>query len=259
MKNSLKVILADSSENFGEAEQEIFRNYGMDVLLCEKDGFALLEKIRTFKPDIVVADAVMFHMDIMGVLNALRELPSEDRPIIIALSGSNNMLLQQEILKAGASCCIIKPFELSMLVEKILELAKWSTEQQKTVINTKNTSDTDLELIVTKIIHQIGVPAHIKGYQYLREAIIISVKDSNAINAVTKKLYPAVAQKYNTTASRTERAIRHAIEVAWDRGDVDIINNYFGYTIDNNRGKPTNSEFIALIADRLSLSLRQSS
>ena len=154
---------------------------------------------------------------------------------------------------AGAALCLIKPIRTDSLLEHVDELLTIRNGGTGTLSSLPSEGPDDIETQVTQIIHQIGVPAHIKGYQYLRTAILLTVKDSDIINSVTKVLYPSVAKKYSTTTSRVERAIRHAIEVAWDRGDVDTLNSYFGYTIQNNRGKPTNSEFIAMIADNLRL------
>ena len=157
-----------------------------------------------------------------------------------------------EASMAGADICLLKPFETSSLILHIASLLK--SRNKRNGSGSDRMSDIpDMEAQVTKIIHQIGVPAHIKGYQYLRCAILMTIDDGDVINSVTKVLYPTVAKKYQTTTSRVERAIRHAIEVAWDRGDVDTLNSYFGYTIQNSRGKPTNSEFIAMIADNLRL------
>ena len=155
---------------------------------------------------------------------------------------------------AGAELCLLKPYDTVSICEHIAEILK--SRRGRLVSGTLSPADErtpDIETQVTKIIHQIGVPAHIKGYQYLRTAILLTIEDNDIINSVTKILYPSVAKQYQTTTSRVERAIRHAIEVAWDRGDVDTLNSYFGYTIQNNRGKPTNSEFIAMIADNLRL------
>lgn len=159
-----------------------------------------------------------------------------------------------EATNAGADLCLRKPFDYPSLMEHIRSLLSIREARGAMLTMPQDIEDTpNMEQQVTKIIHQIGVPAHIKGYQYLRTAILMTVSDSDIINSVTKVLYPSVAKKYATTTSRVERAIRHAIEVAWDRGDVDVLNSYFGYTIQNNRGKPTNSEFIAMIADNLRL------
>ena len=167
-----------------------------------------------------------------------------------------NQSIFMEAAHAGADLCMLKPYNMESLCQHIRTLAKnrLGDDVAAPIAEQEQDSRTpDIETQVTRIIHQIGVPAHIKGYQYLRTAILLTVKDSDIINSVTKVLYPSVAKKYQTTTSRVERAIRHAIEVAWDRGDVDTLNAYFGYTIQNNRGKPTNSEFIAMIADNLRL------
>jgi two-component system response regulator (stage 0 sporulation protein A) len=166
------------------------------------------------------------------------------------ISPINKQSILLEASEAGADLCLLKPLDITSLSEHVKALTKQKNMSAKSSDFGENT---DLEAQVTKIIHQIGVPAHIKGYQYLRSAILMTIEDNEIINSVTKVLYPTVAKKYQTTTSRVERAIRHAIEVAWDRGDVDTLNSYFGYTIHNSRGKPTNSEFIAMIADNLRL------
>ena len=161
-------------------------------------------------------------------------------------------------MAAGADYSFLKPFDLDILAERISQLTGWNTAGQENIRKVSSDVQGNLEVVVSEIMHQIGVPAHIKGYQYLREAIILSINDSEMMNSVTKLLYPTVAKTFKTTPSRVERAIRHAIEVAWDRGDVDVLSSYFGYTIQNTRGKPTNSEFIAMISDKLRLRMKVS-
>lgn len=224
--------------------------------MCEKDGSLLLEKIRTEKPDVVLADIFMQNQDILGVLDEIKKTDAKERPMIMAMSSFDNPRLEKETLNAGASYYFLKPFDINAMAERIIRLSGWRNEISPVVVKDNVVTDPELELMVTEIIHQIGVPAHIKGYHYLREAIILSVKNSEIINSVTKLLYPTVAKNHGTTSSRVERAIRHAIEVAWDRGDIDVLNSYFGYTIQNDRGKPTNSEFIAMISDKLRLRLK---
>jgi len=187
-------------------------------------------------------------------LSAVREMEIKQRPMFMVMSSFDSPRLEKETLSAGATYYFLKPFNVDMLANRIIQLANWNNETAPIVVNNVM-NDNDLELMITEIIHQIGVPAHIKGYQYLREAIMLSVKDNEMINSVTKLLYPTVAKRNCTTASRVERAIRHAIEVAWDRGDIDTLDSYFGFTIQNDRGKPTNSEFIAMISDKLRLRL----
>lgn len=255
MEKKIKIVIADDSTEFGQNCAGALKSYGMEVMLCQKDGARLINTIKTTHPDVVIADVFMPNTDILGVLAAIKDMEERFKPLVMAISGFDNPRLEKETLNAGACYYFIKPFDTNMLAERIIQLSGWKNEQVP-VVKDNVVSDSDLELMVTDIIHQIGVPAHIKGYHYLREAIILSIKDNEMINSVTKLLYPTVAKKNQTTSSRVERAIRHAIEVAWDRGDVDVLNSYFGYTIHNGRGKPTNSEFIAMIADKLRLRLK---
>ena len=256
MQKKLKIIIADDSTELGQSCAKALKSYGMDVVLCEKDGRCILSKTKTEKPDVILADVFMPNLDILGVLNGLKEVEAKARPMVMAMSSFDNQRLEKETLDAGASYYFLKPFDINTMAERIIQLSGWKNEISPVVVKDNVVTDPELELMVTEIIHQIGVPAHIKGYHYLREAIILSVKNSEIINSVTKLLYPTVAKNHGTTSSRVERAIRHAIEVAWDRGDIDVLNSYFGYTIQNDRGKPTNSEFIAMISDKLRLRLK---
>ena len=256
MEKKLKVVIADDSTELGQNCAKALKSYGMDVELCEKDGRKVLEKARNVHPDVVVADVFMPNLDILGVLNNLKSVEEKERPMVMAMSSFDNQRLEKETLDAGASYYFLKPFDMNTLAERIIKLSGWRNEVSPVVVKDNVLTDPQLELMITEIIHQIGVPAHIKGYHYLREAILLSIKDTEIINSVTKILYPTVAKKHSTTSSRVERAIRHAIEVAWDRGDIDTLNSYFGYTVQNDRGKPTNSEFIAMISDRLRLQMK---
>jgi two-component system response regulator (stage 0 sporulation protein A) len=258
MENKLKVLVADNSVDMGQVCAATLRSYGMDVTTVSKDGQEVLDCINRDLPDVVLMNAFMTRIDAIGVLRAIKSSSSYKKPIMIVMSTDNGMISSQ-VMDAGASYFFPMPFDHDLLAERINQLVSASEEHKSAFtksqsVSTFNSSQ-DVEIIVTKIFHQIGVPAHIKGYHYLREAIMLAIKDIDIINSVTKQLYPSVAKKYETTSSRVERAIRHAIEVAWDRGDVDILNSYFGYTIHNSRGKPTNSEFIAMIADKLRLQL----
>ena len=255
MEKKLKVLIADDTTGFGQNCANVLKTYGMDVFLCAKDGIEVLEEIKSQHPDVVLADVFMPGLDVLGVLRGLESMDKKNRPMVMAMSSYDNARLEIETLSAGASYYFLKPFDMNVLAERIIQLSGWKNEPVELTAKAAS-SEPDLELMVTEIIHQIGVPAHIKGYHYLREAIMLAVKDSEIINSVTKMLYPTVAKMHDTTSSRVERAIRHAIEVAWDRGDVDVLNSYFGYTIHNGRGKPTNSEFIAMIADKLRLRLK---
>lgn len=253
MEKKLKVIIADDSTEFGHNCAHTLKSYGMDVALCAKDGMKLISEIKSGNPDVVLADVFMPGLDVLGVLASMEKLDKTRRPMLMAMSSFDNPKLEMETLSAGASYYFLKPFDANVLAERIIQLSGW---RSMNLAPAARADGADLELMITEIIHQIGVPAHIKGYHYLREAITLAVNDSQIINSVTKLLYPTVAKKFSTTSSRVERAIRHAIEVAWDRGDVDVLNSYFGYTIHNGRGKPTNSEFIAMIADKLRLRLK---
>jgi len=195
----------------------------------------------------VVMDMFMPNLDALGVMQALSQDGGE-RPLCIVCAAYTTPILEREILSAGAAYFAIAPYDKPSMVDRIFSLISTRGRHFET-----EPSDPQLRVQVTEILHQIGVPAHIKGYHYLRDSILMAIEDPEIINAVTKQLYPSVAKAYNTTSSRVERAIRHAIEVAWDRGDVDVLNSYFGYTIHNTRGKPTNSEFIAMISDKLCL------
>ena len=256
MEEKLKIVIADNTTELGKKCAQTFANHGMNVVLCDKDGRSVLEKIKTEKPDMVLADVFMPNLDILGVLSEIKDMNSKDKPMIMAMSGFDNPKLEKEMIDAGASYYFLKPFDTNTMAERLIQLSSWRNKSERLVIKNILPSDPELEAMITEILHQIGVPAHIKGYHYLREAIILSIKNSDIVNSVTKLLYPTVAKTYHTTASRVERAIRHAIEVAWDRGDLDVLNSYFGYTIQNDRGKPTNSEFIAMISDKLRLKLK---
>lgn len=256
MEKKLKVVIADNTSQVGEVCAKALASYGMNVTLCEKDGYKALETTKRVKPDVLLADVFMPNLDILGVLSDLKQMDEKERPMVMAMSSFDNERLEKETLSAGAGYYFLKPFDLNTMAQRIISLSGWRNEKSPVVVKDNVVTDSGLYVMITEIIHQIGVPAHIKGYHYLRDGIMMSVKDSEVINAITKLLYPTIAKKYNTTSSRVERAIRHAIEVAWDRGDIDTLNSYFGYTIQNDRGKPTNSEFIAMIADKLRLQLK---
>lgn len=253
MNQKMKVLLGDDSLNFGVICAEMLEKMNFIVKKTAKDGIEVLEAIQSFRPDIVVMESFMPHIDSIGIMKSVGAA-KEGAPHFIVTSSYENNQIEKEIMNNGASFYMMKPFDLSVLVDRIQNLANKIRYEHSSVKD--RMQNQDLEVVVTDVIHQIGVPAHIKGYHYLREAIILSIKDNEMINSVTKLLYPTIAKTFNTTSSRVERAIRHGIEVAWDRGDVDVLNSYFGFTIHNGRGKPTNSEFIAMIADRLKLQMK---
>ncbi len=255
MDKLIKVLLADNSDTFGIPCANRMRVHGLDVEIIEKDGKRVVEAISQKKPDVVILDFFLPRLDAIGVMNGVKTLKLAKLPQFMVMSGFDNSNLEREAITAGASYYFLKPFDYDEMAHRILALATvgGTVEPLRRHAGKESSS---LEMQVTEIIHQIGVPAHIKGYQYLRDSIMMAIEDEEIINAVTIRLYPAVAKKHGTTSSRVERAIRHAIEVAWDRGDVDVLNSYFGYTIHNGRGKPTNSEFIAMISDKFRLQLK---
>lgn len=258
MTEKKKVLIADDNKEFCAQAAAMLRTCGFETVFAPKDGIKATQAIVEHQPSVVVIDVFMPRLDAIGVMKAVREDETISQPMFMMMSTFDNGILEREVLAAGAAYYFLRPFDVSMLVERIVQLtASHSVPDNVSRITSVRSATPNLEVTVTDIIHQIGVPAHIKGYHYLREAIIMSVNDPEIINSVTKQLYPSVAKRFSTTSSRVERAIRHAIEVAWDRGDVDVLNSYFGYTIHNTKGKPTNSEFIAMISDKLRLKLRQ--
>lgn len=248
-----RILIADTGDEFRHLlMQAAQREPDMVVAGDTGDGQELVKMVRQMKPDAVIMDLVLSGID---GLEAIRELQTLDNPPrILVLSSYIKGDLASTAAEYGADYLMTKPCRAETLFERVRTLLANGLEERD---GGESGYAGDLEREVTAIIHEVGVPAHIKGYQYLREAIIFTVKDMDAINAVTKVLYPAVARKFGTTASRVERAIRHAIEVAWDRGDLETLQKYFGYTVSNAKGKPTNSEFIAMISDRLVLDRRQ--
>ena len=241
-----KVMVADAGDGFRHLLVEsIDGESDLTVVGDTGDGELLVELCRQRQPDVVVMDMVLAKMDGVEVLSALGELPVKPKVLILSSFASGSVA---DLAAAkGADYFMMKPCKTTSVVERIRQMITASHSEEEPE------RSAGLESTITAIIHEIGVPAHIKGYQYLREAIMIAVEDMDVINAVTKVLYPEVAKRFGTTASRVERAIRHAIEVAWDRGDLETLQKYFGYTVSNAKGKPTNSEFIAMIADRLQL------
>ena len=254
MEHPTTVIIADNSEEFCGALSEALQRTGrFTVIGTALDGEQALHMIAAQNPEVLVLDLMLSKRDGISVL---KELAAQDlKPAILATSGFITDFVASAAAGLGAKYLMLKPCDMTALVERLEEIR--GGESQRTTPNRKG-SKQSIESMVTGIIHEIGVPAHIKGYQYLREAIIIAVNDMDVINAITKVLYPQVAKTFQTTPSRVERAIRHAIEVAWDRGDLDTLQRFFGYTVSNTKGKPTNSEFIALIADKLQLQLKSS-
>ena len=252
MEHATTVLIADGAEEFCSAlSAALQRSDGFQVVGTAGDGEQAIRMIGERKPDILVLDLMLSKQDGFSVLKSMANM--ERRPVTLATSTFLTEYVSSAAAGLGVKYLMLKPCDMSALVERLEEIR--GGESPRTT-GPRRLDKTGIESMVTGIIHEIGVPAHIKGYQYLREAIIIAVNDMDVINAITKVLYPQVAKAFQTTPTRVERAIRHAIEVAWDRGDLDTLQRFFGYTVSNTKGKPTNSEFIALIADKLQLQLK---
>ncbi|MBC2580339.1 sporulation transcription factor Spo0A [Clostridium sp. DJ247] len=264
-ESKISVIIADDNKEFCNILNDYLLNQ-RDIVVTgiAKDGLEALKLIEEKKPDLVVLDIIMPHLDGLGVLERLNGMNISPMPRIIVLSAVGQDKITQSAIRLGADYYVVKPFDMDVFTKRIRQMFNNTIgngdETKKTIslidtteIKLSKSEPTNLEQEITNIIHEIGVPAHIKGYMYLREAITMVVNNMELLSAVTKELYPSIAKKFNTTASRVERAIRHAIEVAWSRGQVETINKIFGYTIHNDKGKPTNSEFIAMVADKLRL------
>lgn len=264
MKNIVKLLLADSST---EVLSQMFAHFegknDIEVIGKATNGIDAADKIRELHPDVVILEIVLPGLDGIGVLKRINSMPSQQRPIVIVMTGAKKENVTNLCMDLGADYFMIKPCDPETVYERICLLCEprsakshsGRVEIQSTGQVSDRPSDRAIEISVTNTIHAVGVPANIKGYQYLRDAIIMSIKDTELINAVTKQLYPKVAHRHNTSPSRVERAIRHAIEVACIRGNEDELYKLFGYTVSNNKGKPTNSEFIAMIADKLRLEM----
>jgi two-component system response regulator (stage 0 sporulation protein A) len=257
MDAKTRVIVADAGEEFRTMLTDRLNSEGdFEVVGRTGDGAAALSMAKSQKADVLLTDIILSGIDGLTLISKLNDIPEHDRPAVIIVSGFASEHTLAEASSLGASYFVQKPCDIPALMSHIRVVsgrahADACLAASKAIRSIR--AEPSLETVVTDIIHEIGVPAHIKGYQYLREAIIIAINDMEMINAMTKLLYPTVAKRFATTPSRVERAIRHAIEVAWDRGDIETLQKFFGYTVSNIKGKPTNSEFIAMIADRLSL------
>ena len=249
MQLIMRVVIGDSNEAFASALKETLEENGAyEVMGCAGDGEQVVELVQEHQADLLVLDPMLTRLDGIGVLEALSL--GDVHPKVLVTSSFSSSVLLQRMMELGVSAFLLKPRRLESVVQHLNLMREGTPEPAATP------KQHAIETLVTNVIHEIGVPAHIKGYQYVRYAIILAVENMDVINSITKTLYPKVAEQFGTTPSRVERAIRHAIEVAWDRGDLETLQHYFGYTVSNTKGKPTNSEFIALIADKLRLQLR---
>ena len=269
MSEKITILVADDNNDFtATLSSYLEQEEEMEIIGIARDGNEAYDMVLELQPDIILLDMIMPHLDGLGVLEKIAETEMEKRPLSIILSAVGQDKITQKAIALGAQYYIVKPFDINVLVKRMKELKNYQPRQFKNFITReiknqyidiapeRKRDQENLEALVTNVIHEVGVPAHIKGYQYLREAIMRVIRDTEVINQITKQLYPEIAGKYHTTPSRVERAIRHAIEVAWGRGQADTVENIFGYTVSANRGKPTNSEFIAMIADKLRLELK---
>ena len=284
MNDKITILIADDNPEFAKTLTGYIEDDNeFEIIAIARDGKEAVEMITSTEPDVVLLDVIMPHLDGIGVLEKINAAKMKKNPLCIMLSAVGQDKITQRALELGAEYYAIKPFDIITLLQRIKEIRKYRQQPQfiNSNINNYNINNNtnsyiareikapyieispekkkdqeNLEALVTNVIHEVGVPAHIKGYQYLREAIMMVVNNIDIINQITKQLYPEIAMKYNTTPSRVERAIRHAIEVAWGRGQSETVENIFGYTISAAKGKPTNSEFIAMISDKLRLELK---
>ncbi|MBZ4652701.1 MAG: response regulator receiver protein [Peptococcaceae bacterium] len=262
MHKMTKLLIADDNKDFVDILSDYFQKQDdMVVVGVAYNGLEALDLMNSKNPDVMVLDIIMPHLDGIGVLEKMNQSDFGHKPKVIMLTAFGQESMTQRAVELGADYFILKPFDLDTLANRVRQLGTGYTATNKPSTPAPyqppvRTRSMDVE--VTNIIHQMGVPAHIKGYQYLRDAILLVINEVNLLGAVTKELYPMIAEKYQTTPSRVERAIRHAIELAWDRGNVEMMNKFFGYTINLQRGKPTNSEFIAMVADKLRIGTKVS-
>jgi two-component system response regulator (stage 0 sporulation protein A) len=262
--SKIKLFIADDNRELVHIMQDYFNGQNdMEVIGIAHDGNECIRLLGEFNPDILLLDIIMPHLDGLGVLQKIKGLNQAEKPNIIMLTAFGQEEVMRKAVEYGTSYFVLKPFDFENLTEKIREVhgsnhytthASFEVKQPPQIDKGEN-----IESSITNVMHDIGVPAHIKGYLYLREAITMVYNDIELLGSITKILYPDIAKKYNTTASRVERAIRHAIEVAWNRGNIDSITELFGYTVNVSKAKPTNSEFIAMVADKLRLKYRVNS
>lgn len=265
MNNKIGILIVDDNKEFTNMLSEFLSTVDeFDVVGIAHNGKQAMELIFELNPDLIILDIIMPILDGIGVMQKINESNLEKKPEILVLSSVSQVVMTKEAINLGASCFMLKPFELEVLAKRIKDVIAESQNYKENIVAESKVKyiankNNNVEIEVTNAMHNIGIPAHVKGYQYLRDAIMCVMKDNEALIGVTKQLYPDIAKKYNTTATRVERSIRHAIEMAWDRGKVETLQDVFGYTISLSKGKPTNSEFIALVADKLRLEMNVAS
>ena len=248
MKN-LTVLLTDEKDEATQKLAFALSANKMDVKLCSKNGAEILRVFEESYPDVIIMDAFLQHIDAIGVIKRINETDPVKRPMLIIMSGIDNPNFEREFTRAGIDYYFLKPIDPKSMAERSVQISSWAGANGSSSFETEE----DLYVVITKALHDVGVPAHVSGYSYVREAIKLTIEDPEMLKAVTKILYPTVGKHFGSTAPRVERAIRHAIELGWGRADIEKLNEYFGYTIQSDRGKPTNSEFIAMISDRIRL------
>ena len=264
INQKIKVAVADHDKEFANGLCDYMRRTTkIEVVGCVYDGLEVPPLVKSGDVDVLVTELLLPTLDGIGVLERLSRMQLKKRPHIMVISSVLNDMITASAGAFGVEYCMLKPVNYDAVIERITMIASPITTGADTSrnwsVNTKKFDYSKVESMVTNVIHEIGIPAHIKGYQYIRRAIMMAIYDLDIMNSVTKELYPTIAENFGTTSSRVERAIRHAIELAWDRGDMDTLNNVFGYTVSQIKGKPTNSEFIAMIADKLRLQLKNAS
>lgn len=267
-QRKINVIIVDDNKEFCSILDDYLScQEDIEVKGIAKNGIEALNLIKEYKPDLVILDIIMPQLDGLGVLENIDSSNLNPAPKVIVLSAVGQDKITQRAISLGAEYYVIKPFDMEVFIQRIrqtfnssilyereeLEVKETERPTKLTIVNTTSINSINIEQQITDIMHQIGIPAHLKGYMFIREAISLVIKDMDILSSVTKELYPAIAEKYNSTPSRVERSIRHAIEVAWSRGQVEAINKLFGYTLRMDKDKPTNSEVIALLADRIRL------
>lgn len=255
---NVKVLLVDDNRRIVSLLRDALeREPELEIVGTASDGEEALQLIQLKRPDVVLLDLIMPKIDGLGVMERMQREEFPYCPKIIVVSAVSQESVTEHAFELGAAYYILKPFDTRVVISRVKAVGMHGEKEEKVIStvfeNKQRKKETSLEADVTQMIHEIGVPAHIKGYQYLRDAIIMSVNDTEMLGSITKRLYPTIAKKHKTTSSRVERAIRHAIEVAWSRGKMDTIEELFGYTVNDRKGKPTNSEFVALIADKIRL------
>lgn len=259
----ISLMVADDNRDFCNLLSDYMSTQeDMDLVAVANNGIDAIEKVIEHQPDVLILDIIMPHLDGLGVLERINSHKDfHTRPRVIVLTAFGQESITQQALRLGADYFVLKPFNIDALARRIrafqLEAAPVMVAAETGIkYISQEEPRTDLEVEITNLLHELGVPAHIRGYQYLRYAITLVINDITILNSITKALYPEIAIKFDTTPNRVERAIRHAIETSWQRSELEVINRLFRYTVRNDRGKPTNSEFIALLGDKLRLKLK---